>query len=94
MEYTEFISLEGFSPEAFMQMSLPDRFHAYMIREFCSEEDYCEMMRNNGYDYLPILHRIKQEIPGEFYAYFHDLLHEKEESFYYKKFLDSLHGIV
>lgn len=85
---------DGFDAEAFMKMPLPDRFHVYMVREICSEEDYQEAMRNNGYDYLPMLYRIKKEIPGEFYAYFHDLLHEGEYDYYYKKFLQSLNGIV
>ena len=54
---------DDFDAEAFMQMSLPDRFHSYMVREICSEEDYQIAMRNNGYDYLPMLYRIKKEIP-------------------------------
>lgn len=83
-----------FDAEAFMKMPLPERFHAYMVRELCSEEDYQEAMRNNGYDYFPMLYRIKKEIPGEFYAYFHDLLHEEEHEYYHKKFLESLNGII
>lgn len=85
---------DGFDAEAFMKMPLPDRFHAYMVREMCSEEDYQEAMRNNGYDYLPMLYRFKKEIPGEFYAYFHDLLHEEEHEYYHKKFLDSINGML
>lgn len=84
---------DEFDAEAFMKMSLPDRFHAYMVREMCSEEDYQEAMRNNGYDYLPMLYRIKREIPGEFYAYFSDSLHDEERD-YYKKFIQALNGIV
>lgn len=85
---------DEFDAEAFMKKSLPDRFHAYMVREICSEENYQEAMRNNGYDYLPMLYKIKRELPGEFYTYFHDLLHEKEHDFYYNKFLQSLKGII
>lgn len=85
---------DGFDAEAFMKMPLPDRFHAYMVRELCSEEDYQEAMRKNGYDYLPMLYNIKREIPGEFYAYFHDLLHEKEHEYYYTKYLESLNGLI
>ena len=85
---------DEFDAEEFMDMPLPERFHVYMVREMCSEEDYQEAMRNNGYDYLPMLYRVKKEIPGEFYAYFHDLLHEKEHEYYYNKFLQSLNGIV
>ncbi len=85
---------DGFDADVFMKMPLPDRFHAYMVREMCSEEDYQEAMRNNGYDYLPMLYNIKRELPGEFYAYFHDLLHEEEYEYYHKKFLESLNGMV
>lgn len=85
---------DGFDAEAFMKMPLPDRFHAYMVSEMCSEENYQEAMRNNGYNYLPMLYRIKKEIPGEFYAYFHDLLHEQEYEYYHKKYLESLNGMV
>lgn len=92
MDYTDIN--DCFDAEAFMQMSLPDRFHVYMVREMCSEDDYQEAMRNNGYDYLPMLYRIKKEIPGEFYMYFYDLLHEEEHDYYYNKFLQALKGIV
>ena len=85
---------DGFDAEAFMQLSLPERFHAYMVREICSEEDYQEALRNNGYDYLPMLYNLKREMPGEFFAYFHDLLHEKEYEYYHKKFLESFNGII
>lgn len=85
---------DGFDEEAFMKMSLPDRFHAYMVREMCSEEDYQEAMRNNGYDYLPMLYNVKRKMPGEFFAYFHDLLHEEEYEYFHKKFLESLNGMV
>ena len=85
---------DDFDAEAFMKMPLPERFHSYMVRELCSEEDYQEAMRNNGYDYLPMLYRIKKEIPGEFYAYFHDLLHKEEHDYYYTKYLESLNGII
>lgn len=85
---------DGFDAEAFMQLPLPERFHAYMVREICSEEDYRTAMDNNGGDYLPMLYHIKKEMPGEFYAYFHDLLDEREQDYYHQKFIQSLHGIV
>ena len=85
---------DGFDAEAFMKMPLPDRFHAYMMRELCSEEDYQEALRNNGYDYLPMLYNLKRGMPGEFFAYFHDLLHEKKYEYYHKKFLESFNGII
>lgn len=85
---------DGFDAGAFMQLPLPERFHAYMVREICSEEDYQTAMDNNGGDYLPMLYRIKKEIPAEFYAYFHDLLDEREQDYYHQKFIQSLHGIV
>lgn len=78
----------------FMESPLPERFHKYMVTEICSEEDYQECMRRNNYNYLPMLQRIKQEIPAEFFAYFHDLLCDEEYEAYQKKFLDSLRGIV
>lgn len=85
---------DGFDAKAFMKMSLPERFHAYMVREMCSEDDFQENMRKNNYDYLPMLYRVKQELPGDFYAYFHDLLHEKEIDFYHKKYLEVLNGMI
>ncbi len=85
---------DDFDAEAFMQLPLPERFHAYMVREICSEEDYQAAMDNNGGDYFPMLYRIKKEMPGEFYAYFHDLLDEREQDYYHQKFIQSLHGIV
>lgn len=78
----------------FMESSLPERFHKYMVTEICSEEDYREYMINNNFNYLPMLQRIKEEIPAEFFAYFHDLLCEEEYETYEKKFIDSLSGIV
>lgn len=88
------IDSSEFDPEAFMAMTLPERFHAYMVREMCSEEDYQVMMSNNGYEYLPMRYRIKKEIPAEFYAYFHDLIHEEENEDFYNKFIQSLHGVI
>lgn len=85
---------DGFDAKAFMAMSLSERFHAYMVREMCSEDDFQENMRKNNYDYLPMLYRVKQELPGDFYVYFHDLLHEKEIDFYHKKYLEALNGMI
>lgn len=85
---------DGFDSEKFMRMPLPERFHAYMVREICSEEDYQEAMRNNGYDYLPMLYNVKKELSGEFYAYFNDLLHDGEREYYHRKFIESINGMI
>lgn len=74
----------------FMNSPLPERFHKYMVTEICSEEDYQECMRNNRYNYLPMLQRIKEQIPAEFYVYFHDLLCEEEYQWYYEQFKKSI----
>ena len=63
-----------------------------MIAEMCSEEDYDEMMANNDYNYLPILQRIKENLPVEFFAYFNDLLCEEEYDDFYSKFKKALLG--
>jgi hypothetical protein len=44
----------------FMSKPLPERFHDFMLLEICDEQGYVEMMKNNRYDYLPILQRIKE----------------------------------
>lgn len=74
----------------FMSKSLPERFHDFMLMEMCDEDGYNEMMRNNDYNYLPILQRIKQEMPAEFYAYFHDLLCDEEQDKYERVFFRTL----
>lgn len=79
--------------EEFMQMPLAERFHIYMVNEICSEEAYQSWIRKNNYDYFPMLSRIKNELPKEFYAYFHDLLHEEERNYYHQKYLRFINGI-
>lgn len=92
MNYSEFEELDEFEMEAFMTMSLPDRFHAYMVLQMCDEEDYQEMIESNHGDYLPLLYQIKKELPEEFFIYFSDLLHELEYDYYKRKFIEAMQG--
>lgn len=72
----------------FMAKPLPDRFHQFMVSEICNEDEYLAMMKKNDYDYLPILHRIKKELPEMFFAYFNDLLMSEEFDIYQKRFME------
>ncbi|QFQ13275.1 hypothetical protein C7Y71_009800 [Pseudoprevotella muciniphila] len=78
----------------FMKKPLPERFHIYMISEMCDEDGYNEMMKNNNYNYLPILQQIKEKLPAEFFAYFNDLLIEEEYDKYFDAFKKALGGMV
>lgn len=77
----------------FMEKALPERFRIFMLHEMCGEEDYEEMMRNNKFQYLPILQQIKVKMPALFYAYFHDLLCEEEYERFQQAFMRSLGGM-
>lgn len=59
-----------------------------------SEEDYQIAMQKNGYDYIPILYRIKNELPDEFYMYFNDLLMDEELPKYEAAFNRKIQGLV
>ena len=59
-----------------------------------SEEDYQIAMQKNGYDYIPILYRIKNELPDEFYMYFNDLLMAEELPKYEAAFNRKIQGLV
>ena len=76
----------------YMAKPLPERFHDFMLMEMCDEDGYNEMMRQNHYNYLPILQRIKEQMPTEFFAYFHDLLSDEEYDKYQQAFTRSLLG--
>jgi len=76
----------------FMSKPLPERFHDFMLAEMCDEDGYAEMMRNNNYNYLPILQEIKNKLPVEFFTYFHDLLCDEEYDRYYQASLRALQG--
>lgn len=78
----------------FFSLPLPERFHRYMVEEMMSEEDYQIAMRKNGYDYIPILYRIKNELPDEFYMYFNDLLMDEELPKYEAAFNRKMQGLV
>lgn len=77
----------------FMSLPLPDRFHRFMVKEICSEEAYREWIRDNAYNYLPTLQRVKEDLPVEFFAYFHDLLCDEDYDIYQRKFMTSLGGL-
>ena len=78
----------------FMSKPLPERFHDFMLLEICDEQGYVEMMKNNRYDYLPILQRIKEQLPAQFYAYFNDLLCDEEYDYYKNAFIKSLNSLI
>lgn len=69
---------------------LPERFHIFMVNEICSEEEYQIGIKRKNYNYLPLLQAMKEDMPGLFFAYFKDLLHEEE----YEDFNDELHKMV
>lgn len=73
----------------FMSKPLPERFHQFMLREICDESGYQDLMNRNEYNYLPVLQDIKNKLPVEFFAYFHDLLCEEEYDKYEKEFINS-----
>lgn len=77
----------------FMAKPLPERFHIFMLSEMCDEAGYKEMMRNNDYNYLPILQRVKEQMPAKFFTYFNDLLCDEEYDKYYQSFIRSLYGM-
>lgn len=78
----------------FMNSTLPERFHRFWLEEFGDEDSYVEMIRNNDYNYLPFLQQVKEKLPVEFYAYFHDLLCDEEQDKYEQLFLNALQGII
>jgi hypothetical protein len=78
----------------YFSLPLPERFHRYMVEEMMSEEDYQIAMQKNGYDYIPILYRIKNELPDEFYMYFNDLLMDEELPKYEAAFNRKIQGLV
>lgn len=78
----------------FMAKPLPERFHDFMLSEICDESGYMEMMLNNDYNYLPILQRVKEQMPAEFFAYFHDLLCDEEYDKFNQAFMQSLYGLA
>lgn len=78
----------------FMSSTLPQRFHKFWLEEMGNEDDFQEMMRYNKYNYLLILADIKQKMPVEFYAYFHDLLCDEEKDKYEQAFLNALQGKI
>lgn len=78
----------------FFSLPLPERFHRYMVEEMMSEDDYQIAMQKNGYDYIPILYRIKNELPDEFYMYFNDLLMDEELPKYEAAFNRKMQGLV
>ena len=49
----------------FMAKPLPERFHIFMLSEMCDEAGYEEMMRNNDYNYLPVLQQVKEKMPKQ-----------------------------
>ena len=71
----------------FMSKPLPERFHQFMLMEICDESGYQDLMSRNEYNYLPVLQDIKNKLPVEFFAYFHDLLCEEEYDKYEKEFI-------
>ena len=77
----------------FMAKPLPERFHIFMLSEMCDEAGYEEMIRNNDYNYLPVLQQVKEKMPVEFFAYFNDLLCEEEYDKYNQAFMRSLYGL-
>ncbi|GEM_PF-4343927 len=74
----------------FMSLPLPDRWKIYACREMWTEDRYDEEMKKRNYDYLPLLLMLKQRLPGEFFAYFNDLLCDEEYNSYYRQFAESM----
>ena len=77
-----------------MNSPLPERFHRFWLEEMGDENSYVEMIQNNSYNYLPILQQVKEKLPVEFYAYFHDLLCDEEQDKYEQLFLNALQGKI
>lgn len=74
----------------FMSLPLPERWKIYACREMWSADRYDEEMKKRNYNYLALLLMLKQRLPGEFFAYFNDLLCEEEYDWYYKQFNKSI----
>lgn len=90
-EYTMMTEQEA---QDFMSSPLPERFHRFWLEEFGDEDSYVKMIQNNHYNYLPILQQVKEKLPVEFYAYFHDLLCDEEQDKYYQIFNDAILGKI
>ena len=64
----------GITPEEYFRLPLPERFRIFMLEEMCDEEKYRQMMKLHNNAYLPILEKLRIEMPDLFYIYFNDLL--------------------
>ena len=64
----------GITPEEYFRLPLPERFRIFMLEEMCDEEKYRQMMKLHNNAYLPILEKLRLEMPDLFFLYFNDLL--------------------
>lgn len=84
----ESIGYKGwFDENEFEGLSMGERLRDYGVMRF-GEDGYAEVMAECGFDYLNMLQRIKRERPGDFYRYFHDLLHRRELDAFRRRYLE------
>lgn len=78
-----------YDEDEFAGLRISDRVRDYMDMRFGAEE-YERALERAGYDLLALIVEIKRERPGDFYRFFHDLLHEREIERFRREYNDML----